>query len=108
MIGKSFAGFDFIKVIGEGAWAQVYMGEYLKDGSQVAIKAVPKHKITEVPKLAELVKTEIKVLKECKNENVIRYVDNFTSDKTIFIATEFCNGGDMEEYLGRKKTLTED
>jgi serine/threonine protein kinase len=87
MTGKTFGNFDFIKVIGEGAWAQVYLGEYIKDGSQVAIKAVPKHKIKEVPKLEELVKTEIKVLRECKNENVIRFVDNFSSDKTIFIAT---------------------
>ncbi len=48
------------------------------------------------------------MLRECKNENVIRFVDTFTSDKTIFIATEFCNGGDMEEYLNNKKFLTED
>lgn len=57
MSGKTLNNFDFIKIIGEGAWAQVYLGSNGKDGSQVAIKAVPKQKIKEVPKLEELVKT---------------------------------------------------
>ena len=51
MVGKSTNNFDFIKVIGEGAWATVYLGIDGRDGNQVAIKAVPKQKIKEVPKL---------------------------------------------------------
>ena len=58
--------------------------------------------------MEELVKTEIKVLKSCQNENVIRYVDSFQSERSVFICTEFCNGGDLEQYLDKKKSLTED
>ena len=53
-------------------------------------------------------KTEIKVLKSCHNENVIGYVDSFQSERSVFICTEFCNGGDLEEYLDKKKMVTED
>lgn len=62
----------------------------------------------ETPKLKELVQTEITVLKKCKSENVIKYIDSFSSDKEVFIFTEFCNGGDMENYLAKKKRLKED
>jgi serine/threonine-protein kinase ULK/ATG1 len=62
----------------------------------------------ETPKLKELVQTEITVLKRCKSENVIKYIDSFSSDKEVFIFTEFCGGGDMENYLAKKKRLKED
>lgn len=49
----------------------------------------------QTPKLEELVRTEIRVLSECHNENVIRFVDSFVSERTQFIAMEFCDGGDL-------------
>lgn len=59
-------------------------------------------------KLEELIATEIRVLKECHNENVVRFVDNFSTEQTQCIAMEYCNGGDLEHYLDKKKRLTED
>lgn len=61
----------------------------------MAVKAIPKILMKQTPKLEELVKTEINVLKQCHNDNVIRYVDSWGSDKTQFIAMEYCNGGDL-------------
>lgn len=62
----------------------------------------------ETPKLKELVQTEITVLQRCFNDNVIKYIDSFSNDKNVYIFTEFCNGGDMEQYLKKKTTLGED
>ena len=45
MSGKTMQNFDFIKIIGEGAWAQVYLGVDNRNGEQVAIKAVSRQKI---------------------------------------------------------------
>lgn len=72
-------------------------------------KVIPKKLMEETPKLKELVKTEITVLQRCLNDNVIRYIDSFTTDKHVYILTEFCNGGDLEEYLKKKgKRLCEE
>jgi serine/threonine protein kinase len=62
----------------------------------------------ETPKLKELVQTEITVLQRCCNDNVIRYIDSFSSSKNVYILTEFCNGGDLEEYIKKKGRLSED
>ena len=35
----------------------------------------------ETPKLKELVQTEIMVLKKCQSDNVIRYIDSFSTSK---------------------------
>ena len=71
-------------------------------------KIIAKKKMVETPKLKELVQSEILVLKKCRSENVIKYIDSFSSEKEVFIFTEFCNGGDMEAYLSKKKRLKED
>ena len=39
---------------------------------------------------------------------MIRFVDSFKTDTEIFIATEYCNGGDLENFLEKKKSLAED
>ncbi len=62
----------------------------------------------ETPKLKELVQTEIQVLKRCRSDNVIRFIDSMNTDKNVYIFTEFCNGGDMEQYLEKKGFLPED
>lgn len=51
--------------------------------------------------------TEITVLKSCKNDNVIRYVDSFETSEFLFIVTEFCNGGDLDQLIA-KKNIPED
>jgi serine/threonine protein kinase len=56
----------------------------------------------DTPKLKELVQTEITVLQRCLNDNVIRYIDSFSNNRNVYILTEYCNGGDMEEYLKKK------
>jgi serine/threonine-protein kinase ULK/ATG1 len=71
-------------------------------------KVIPKRLMDETPKLKELVQTEIAVLQRCFNDNVIKYIDSFGNDRNVYIFTEYCNGGDMEEYLKSKKTLGED
>jgi serine/threonine protein kinase len=74
----------------------------------VAAKVFPKELFKRNSKLMELVKTEIRVLKECNNENVVRYVDNFMSEKSLLIFMELCSGGELQEYLDKKERLTED
>ncbi len=87
MIGQHLSNFTFIKVLGEGAWATVYEAVDSRNKNVVAIKVIAKQLLRDTPKLEELVKTEIRVLKACNNENVIGFVGNFKSDKSIFIAT---------------------
>jgi serine/threonine protein kinase len=41
----------------------------------------------------------MRVLKQCKNDNVIKFIDSFKSEKSVFIVMEYCNGGDLEIYL---------
>lgn len=79
-VGQNLKDFTFYKILGEGAWAKVYEAVNERNRETVAIKVIPKQLIKETPKLDELVRTEIKVLKSCNNENVIRFVDSFKTE----------------------------
>ena len=87
LIGQHLSHFTFIKVLGRGAWATVYQAVDDRNKNVVAVKVIAKQLMKDTPKLEELVKTEIRVLKECNNENVIGFVSHFKSDRSIFIAT---------------------
>lgn len=105
-VGQVIKSYTFIRLLGEGAWASVYEALDDRDRNTVAVKIIPQKLMTQTPKLEELVKTEINVLKSCRNENVIKYVDSFRNGSNLFIVTEYCNGGDLEQYLKKKKNLS--
>lgn len=95
-MGLKIKDYTFVKVIGEGNYGKVYEVFNEKAQESAAAKVAPKELFKRTPKLMELMKTEIRVLKECKNENVVRYVDNFMSEKSIVIVMELCDGGELQ------------
>ena len=48
---------------------------------------------------------KIKVLYQRKN--VIKFKEMLRTTNNMYMVYEFCNGGDLEDYLRKKKRLTE-
>lgn len=107
LVGLKIKDYTFLRLIGKGNYGSVY--EVFSEGrmESAAAKVMPKEIFKKSPKLMELVKTEIRVLKECKNENVVKYVDNFMTERSIIIVMEYCEGGELQTYLQNKVRLTE-
>lgn len=51
MVGQHMKTFNFIKVLGEGAWATVYEAIDDRDRSTVAVKAIARSLMRQTPKL---------------------------------------------------------
>uniref|UniRef100_A0A8C2ZZS8 non-specific serine/threonine protein kinase n=1 Tax=Cyclopterus lumpus TaxID=8103 RepID=A0A8C2ZZS8_CYCLU len=82
-------------LIGHGAFAVVFKGRHKeKRDWVVAVKCINKKNLA---KSQSLLGKEIKILKELKHENIVRLLD-----------FQYCNGGDLAEYLHSKGTLSED
>ena len=60
--------------LGEGQFGDVYRGKNLLNDDEVAVKTV-KREILKDDKFHELLETEIKVLKACENENIVKLYD---------------------------------
>lgn len=96
-------------LIGHGAFAVVYKGRLKQPPhSVVAIKAIAKKNLA---KSQNLLGKEIKILKELTqlaHANVVCLLDCKETSQSVYLVMEYCNGGDLADYLNAKGTLTED
>ena len=51
---------------------------------------------------------EIKILYICKNKNILKLYDIKKTSTNFYLMLEYCNEGDLKQYLKRKKNLSED
>ncbi|XP_076232610.1 serine/threonine-protein kinase unc-51-like protein Atg1 isoform X2 [Calliopsis andreniformis] len=96
-------------LIGHGAFAVVFRGRHRKKSNfVVAIKSITKKSLA---KSQNLLGKEIKILKELTelhHENVVALLDCKESNHNVFLVMEYCNGGDLADYLNAMGTLSED
>jgi len=96
-------------LIGHGAFAVVYKGRVkMRPNQIVAIKAITKKNLA---KSQNLLGKEIKILKELtllQHENVVALLDCKETSNHVYLVMEYCNGGDLADYLNAKGTLSED
>ncbi|XP_048478637.1 serine/threonine-protein kinase unc-51 isoform X1 [Plutella xylostella] len=102
--------YEFTKqdIIGHGAFAMVYKGRKRKNASQsVAIKVVTKKGIQ---KASEILVKEIKILRELTalhHTNLVAMHDCMDSPGYVYVVMEYCNGGDLADYLQANRLLSE-
>ncbi|XP_060927321.1 serine/threonine-protein kinase ULK1a isoform X1 [Limanda limanda] len=105
---ESVGNFEFSRkdLIGHGAFAVVFKGRHKeKRDWEVAVKCINKKNLA---KSKSLLDKEIKILKELKHENIVSLLDYQEMGGSVYLVMEYCNGGDLAEYLHSKGTLSED
>ncbi|XP_054629211.1 serine/threonine-protein kinase ULK1a isoform X3 [Dunckerocampus dactyliophorus] len=105
---ESVGRFEFSRkdLIGHGAFAVVFKGRHKeKHEWEVAVKCINKKNLS---KSHSLLGKEIKILKELKHRNIVRLLDCQEIGGCVYLVMEYCNGGDLAEYLQSKGTLSED
>lgn len=65
----------------------MYKAYSRKDNTRYAIKVIPKEYLASNPKLYDLVKNEIEILRSCDNENIIKFYDVFQTASSVLIVT---------------------
>ncbi|VFV46064.1 low quality protein: [Lynx pardinus] len=78
---------------------------FQKTDWEVAIKSINKKNLS---KSQILLGKEIKILKELQHENIVALYDVQELPNSVFLVMEYCNGGDLADYLQAKGTLSED
>ncbi|XP_068994746.1 serine/threonine-protein kinase ULK1a isoform X1 [Embiotoca jacksoni] len=105
---ESVGKFEFSRkdLIGHGAFAVVFKGRHKERRDwEVAVKCINKKNFA---KSQSLLGKEIKILKELKHENIVRLFDYQEIGGCVYLVMEYCNGGDLADYLHSKGTLSED
>jgi len=101
--------FNTACLLGTGSFAVVYGGNHsVKKDQKVAVKIIMKKNLAKSPSSLE---KEIKILKELtklKHENVVCLYDCKETQHNVYLIMEYCNGGELGEYLKKKGCLSED
>lgn len=89
------------KCIGQGAYAKVYKAVYLPTDARIAIKLYMKSKAQD--KLRQKsIKREIKILSKLKHENIVRFIDCFSTSENVYLVVELVDGTSLYELLKKQ------
>ena len=92
--------------IGKGTFSRVKLGINKYSGEKVAIKILDKLKIVEKEDLERILR-EMQMLSELDNEHVIKVYQIYEDDNHYLIIMEYCEGGELFNYIVGKQRLTE-
>ncbi len=97
---KEVGNYKLLRKIGQGTFSKVYEAEHIKTKEVFAIKAFDKAKIQKSEQFTKLIKKEIEILKKTGGSPyVIKYIDDPSTQNNIYLVTQFCNGGTLEELI---------
>ena len=95
------------KTLGKGSFGKVKLGIYLPNKEKVAIKIVDKKKLKEKDDLIRI-KREFEMLSKFDHPNIILIVEIFETQKRYYSVMEYCEGGELFNYIVKKRYLSEE
>ena len=96
---------DYIikQTLGKGTYGIVYKVQKLNTNSIYVIKQIPLSGLSE--KERNEVEQEAKILHSINSNYVVKYYDSFKENENLNIVMEYCDGGDLNDFLIEKKKL---
>ncbi|KAL6659998.1 hypothetical protein ACP70R_002120 [Stipagrostis hirtigluma subsp. patula] len=97
--------YDLRRILGKGSFAKVYSGVHRLTGARVALKAIDLRRVDE--RVREGILQERKILNSISHPNILRLLDTVDTEKVLYLVLEYCNGGDLDEFLRKHGRLPE-
>lgn len=95
--------YKILERLGIGAFGTVYKVQKLSNNNLYVIKQVPLFGLS--PEQINDVKLEAKILSSVKSIYIVRYFDSFEENSYLNIVMEYCNGGDLSQFIEKNKQI---
>ena len=102
----SIKNYEFKKDIGEGNFGKVKLGVFKKTGEEFAIKIINKDKIKQ--KMKNIIFKENEIITKFNHINIVYVFQIIEEEKNIYIIMEYCNKGELFDYIVAHQKLEED
>ncbi len=106
---KHVDGFEInlSKCLGKGAFGEVYIATHIKTQQKFAVKMMSMALIQEDKTLFELIKREINIQKTVTNEHVVRLLHVTRTTNNLYLFTDLCEDGDLQNRIKKGPSFTE-
>ena len=98
--------YEIKEKIGEGAFSKVKLGIHIPTKKEVAIKIIPKLKLTKQDKIR--LKREIKILHHLNHQNIIKIYEIKEDKNNFYLIMEYYSEGDLYKFLSKNNKLNEE
>jgi len=95
--------------IGKGTCGLVYKGiDTFNKNTEIAVKAIPRFLLEENSEVLKAVTREINILPQIKSAHIVKLLAVKEVDNNVLMFMEYCEGGDLEDYLSKNGPLLEE
>jgi serine/threonine protein kinase len=106
-LSLKYKDFNFLNLLGEGSFGQVYLVECLRNKKLYALKIFQKKKII-LSKQTKFVIAEVNILKQISHPFIISLYFTFQTPNYIYLGLQYCAGKDLAKHLNQEMTFSED
>ena len=104
--GYKIGNYEIKQTLGEGTFGKVKLGIYIPTNEKVAIKVIEKARMTDKDDVVRL-EREFDMLSKFNHPNVILVTEIFESADSYYSVMEYCEKGELFNYIVDKKRLSE-
>jgi serine/threonine protein kinase len=91
--GLQLGNYRLVRLIGEGSFAQVYLGEHIYLSTQAAIKVLHTQLVDDL----DVFRTEARTIARLIHPNIVRVLDFGVEDKTPYLVLDYAPGGTLRQ-----------
>jgi serine/threonine protein kinase len=93
-IGQKFGNYHLVRLLGEGGFAEVYLGEHIHLGTQAAIKVLHTQLTTDD---METFRNEARTVAQLEHPHIVRVLDFGVEGKTPFLVMSYATNGTLRQ-----------
>ena len=103
-VGEQLGNYQLIRLLGRGGFAEVYLGEHLRLGTQAAIKVLYTRLASK--DAVEEFEKEARTVAHLKHPHIVRVLDYDVEDDTPFLVMDYASGGTLRKRHPRGTILS--
>src|ERR1700726_4287174 len=94
-VGQQLGNYRLIRLLGEGGFAEVYLGEHLHLGTEAAIKILHTQLSSDD---VEQFRAEARIIARLEHPNIVRVLDFGIEGKIPYLVMGFAPNGTLRQY----------
>jgi len=85
--------------LGQGTFGTVWRAKHRGNGNTVAMKQMDKANLPRRGVSRKDIEREVSMMQACNHENITKLFDTFEDNTSIYLALEYCDGGDFGDKV---------